>query len=155
MRIIHRRATGSLVAIATIVLSLTAVAGSAHAAPLHRTPPPPAPVATSAPAPAPAPIAVTGTVTHLGSNFSAGGYIPVTYSVKTVTAGTYAVRYTVNEAGGGVNTTVDGVSLNQVLVAAGKPVTTSTFRLSAGTHTITTQSPDGYGETSIDLVRVG
>lgn len=155
MKITSRRTSSAIIAGAAIALSLAAVAGPAQASTDRR--PAPAPVATSTPAPAPAatPIAVTGTVTHLGTNFSAGGYALVTYSVKVTTAGTYAVKYTVDEAGSGVNTKVDGVSLNQVLVGAGAPVSTSTFALSAGVHTIGTQSPDGYGSTSIDLVRVG
>lgn len=154
MKITPRRTSSAIIAGAAIALSLAAVAGPAQASTDRR--PAPAPVATSVPTPAPAatPIAVTGTVTHLGTNFSAGGYALVTYSVKVATAGTYAVKYTVDLAGSGVNTKVDGVSLNQIVVGAEAPVSTSTFTLSAGVHTIGTQSPDGYGSTSIDLVRV-
>lgn len=161
MRITTRRATSALVAAAAALLSVAALAGPADAAALRR--PTPAPVATSAPAPAPAPapaaaptpIVASGAATHLGDTFSAGGYTRVTYSVKVVTAGTYTVRYTTDIAGSAVNTTVDGVSLQQLIVAAGSPVSTSTLTLSAGVHTIVTQSPDGYGSVGIDLVRAG
>lgn len=161
IRTTSRRATGALVAGATILLGVAVAAGPAQAATTrHGAPAPtPTPVATSAPAPAPAPapatIAVTGAVTHLGDNFSAGGYARVTYSVAVSNAGTYAVRYTTDQAGSAVNTVVDGTSLKQVVVGAGSSVTTSTVVLSAGTHSIATQSPDGYGSVGIDLVRVG
>lgn len=152
IRTTHRRAAGVLVAGTTILLSIAVAAGPAQAATAKHGKPAPAPVSTPAPT---ASIAVTGPVTHLGDNFSAGGYSRVTYSVEVAVAGTYAVRYTVETAGSAVNTTVDGTSLKQVIVGAGSPATTSTFVLSAGTHVIGTQSPDGYGSTSIDLVRIG
>ena len=162
MRILNRRTTtGALIAGAAVVLTVGALAGPADAAGLHRPVPVPSPAATSTPAPAPAstpaaaPIEVTGTVTHLGVNFSAGGYALVAYSVKTTAAGIYTVRYTTDVAGSAVNTTIDGVSLKQVSVGTAAPVTTSTFTLTPGVHSIGTQSPDGYGSTSIDLVRVG
>lgn len=159
IRTTPRRATGALVAGATVLLSIALAAGPAQAATPRHGKPTPAPVPTSTPAPAPAPatapIAVTGAVTHLGDNFSAGGYARVTYSVTVATAGTYAVRYTVDQAGSAVNTVVDGTSSNQIVVGAGSPVTTRSFVLGAGTHTIGTQSPDGYGSVGIDLVRVG
>lgn len=161
MQIIRPHIVGAVLAAAAVVLSLGAVASSAEASTIrHPVAPPVAtttPTATPAPAapPAAAPIPATGTVTHLGTNFSAGGYASVNYLVTTATSGTYTVRYTVDIAGSAVNTKVDGVALNQISVSAGAPVTTNTFTLSAGTHTIGTQSPDGYGSTSIDLVRVG
>lgn len=154
IRTTHRRATGALVAGTTILLSIAVAAGPAQAATAKHGRPAPAPTPVVTPAPAP-PIAVTGPVTHLGDNFSAGGYSRVIYSVKVVAAGTYVVRYTVDIAGSAVNTDVDGTSLKQVVVGSGSPVTTSTFVLGVGNHTIGTQSPDGYGSTSIDLVRVG
>lgn len=154
IRTTHRRAAGVVVAGTTILLSIAVAAGPAQAATAKHGKPNPAPAPVATPAPA-APIAVTGPVTHLGDNFSAGGYARVAYSVKVAAVGTYAVRYTVDTAGSAVNTTVDGTSLKQVIVGAGSPATTSTFVLSAGTHVIATQSPDGYGSTSIDLVRVG
>lgn len=157
MRIINRRTVGALIAGTAAVLAVAVLAGPADAAVLRR--PVPAPVATATPAPAPGPasgsIAVTGTDTRLGVNFSAGGYALVTYSVRTTSTGVYAVRYAVDVAGSAINTSIDGVPLKQVSVGAGAPITTSTFVLTAGVHTIGTQSPDGYGSTSIDLVRVG
>lgn len=162
MRILNRRAiTGALITGAAVLLTVGALAGPADAAGLRRPAPLPTPVATSAPAPAPsstpaaAPTELSGTVTHLGANFSAGGYTLVSYAVKTTAAGVYTVRYTTDVAGSAVNTTIDGVSLKQVVVGTAAPVTTSTFTLAPGVHSIGTQSPDGYGSTSIDLVRVG
>lgn len=162
MRIINHRTIGALVSGAAVLLTVAAVAGPADATALRRPTPPPAHVAPTSPAPSPAapspavaPIAVTGAVTRLGVNFSAGGYALVNYSVKTTAAGQYTVRYTAETAGSGVNTTIDSVSLKQIVVGAAAPVTTTTFTLTAGVHTIGTQSPDGYGSTSIDLVRVG
>lgn len=155
MRLPRNRATGITLAGAAVILSIGAVAGPAHAA-AYRTPAPkPTPVSSPAPAPAPAPIPVTGTVTKLGENFSAGGYLRVNYTVNIAVSGTYAVQYSTDVAGSAVNTFVDSTSLNQASVAAGTPVKTSTFVLSAGNHVIGTQSPDGYGNVTISLVRIG
>lgn len=154
MPIKTRQLTNVLITGAAVLLSMTAFALPAQASPSRHTPP--SPVTTSSPAPAPAPtvISVSGSTTRLGSNFSAGGYPRVSYTVKVPTAGFFVVRYSSDVAGSAVNTTVDGLSLTQVIVAAGTPVSTDAFALGVGTHTVTTQSPDGYGLTTIELVRV-
>ena len=97
---------------------------------------------------------MTGPVTRLGSTFSEGGYSLRTYTIDVATGGTYAVQYSTGFGGARLNTYVDG-ALAFRSTGAGTDGTglTPTFALSAGRHTIGTESPDGYGQIDLDLVR--
>ena len=81
--------------------------------------------------------------------------------VRTVRAGTYRVQYAFT-VGGAMNTWIDatqphivplpgGRYLGQVGGGADQTVTTPVFTLSAGTHRITSQSPELYGPVTVYL----